>query len=81
MIEPTNALQETFYHDLIKLLDKHAGNLQAEEFLAVAANVVGKIIAMQDWRTMTPDRAMKIVMDNLRIGNEQVLKKHEGETH
>lgn len=64
---------EVLYKDLLELLRKHAAKISSEEFLAVAANMLGKIIALQDQRTMTQKRAMEIVVKNLEFGNEQVI--------
>lgn len=47
--------------------------MSALELLAIAANMVGKLIAMQDQRTITPRRAMDLVVMNLEIGNQQVM--------
>ena len=49
------------------------GDAPARELLAVAANLVGKLVAMQDQRTMTPAEAMEIVAMNIEHGNKQVL--------
>lgn len=65
---------EVAYEDLIKLIDKHRPALSPVELLAVAANLVGKLVALQDQRTMTVPRAMAIVTHNLEIGNKQTLK-------
>lgn len=62
---------EATYQDLIKLISKH--NLSPPEMLAVAANLVGKLIAMQDQRTMTREMAMEIVARNLEYGNQMVM--------
>ncbi len=39
--------------------------------LAIAANMVGKLIAMQDQRTMTSEIALQTVIENLTAGNEE----------
>src|SRR6202000_3549412 len=39
---------EGLYQDLCKLVSKHADKLTAQELLAVAANMLGKLVAMQD---------------------------------
>lgn len=64
---------EVAYQDICALVSKHASKLSAAELLAVAANMVGKLVAMQDQRKMTPDAAMEIVAKNLELGNSQVL--------
>ena len=70
---PAKPEHQVAYDDLAALLRRHADKLTAEELLAVAANMLGKMIALQDQRTMTPDQAMEIVLHNLEIGNQQVL--------
>lgn len=64
---------EVVYQDLAALLRKHADEVTALEVLAIAANMVGKLIALQDQRVTTPDVAMGIVIKNLELGNQQVL--------
>lgn len=74
---------EVAYQDLANLLKKHANKLSSEELLAVGANMLGKLIALQDQRTMTNDRAMKIVCANIEMGNQHLIGelaiKSEGE--
>lgn len=64
---------EVLYQELIALVNKHSGKLDALEMLAVASNMLGKLVAMQDQRTVTPDKAMEIVAKNIEYGNKQVL--------
>lgn len=64
---------EVAYQELAALLKKHAGHLSSLEMLAVAANLVGKLVAMQDQRKVTPETAMEIVARNIEMGNAQVL--------
>lgn len=64
---------EVAYQELIALVNKHARKLSAIEMLAVAANMLGKLIAMQDQRSVTPQAAMKVVADNIEHGNKTVL--------
>lgn len=66
---------EVTYQELVALVNRHAGKLKSAEVLAIAANMVGKLIALQDQRTMTPAVAMEIVARNLEIGNQQVLEQ------
>lgn len=66
---------EVAYRELVDLVKRHAGKLSAIEMLAVAANMLGKMIAMQDQRSVTPAAAMKIVADNIEHGNKTVLDK------
>jgi hypothetical protein len=65
---------EVAYQDLIQLMRKHAGKLTSLEMLAVAANMVGKLVAMQDQRITTSEVAMETVIQNLQAGNQEVLE-------
>jgi hypothetical protein len=73
-IYQTNPEHEVAFQELCDLVRKHSEDLSALEVLAVAANVVGKLVAMQDQRTTTPEVAMEIVARNIELGNEQVLQ-------
>jgi hypothetical protein len=64
---------EVVYSELTALLNRHARDLTAIEVLAVAANMVGKLVALQDQRITTPEIAMETVIQNLKAGNQDVL--------
>jgi hypothetical protein len=64
---------EVAYQDLANLLRKHADKLSSLEMLAVGANMVGKLIALQDQRTVTPELAMKVVAANIEMGNQHLI--------
>lgn len=64
---------EVAYQDIAALLNRHTGDLKAIEVLAIAANMVGKLVALQDQRRTTPEQAMEIVARNIEIGNRQVI--------
>ena len=74
----SNDNHEAFYQDLAVLLDKHAGHLSGVEILAIASNMVGKIVALQDQRSITPAKAMEIVFKNIEMGNSQVIESLAG---
>lgn len=74
-IKDTGFEHEAFFQDLNQLLKKHAGHLDAVEMLAIASNVVGKLTAMQDHRTMTSQKVMKIVSENIELGNRQMVEE------
>ncbi|AHJ10745.1 hypothetical protein P106B_62 [Rhizobium phage vB_RglS_P106B] len=59
---------------MTNLLRKYAGHLQASEMLAVSAHMIGMIIALQDQRTMTRERAMDILIKNLEAGNRRIIE-------
>jgi hypothetical protein len=69
---PTKPRHEMFYQDLCKLMRRYDA-LPAEEILAIAANMVGKILAMQDQRRITPAMGLEIISRNIEEGNRQVL--------
>ena len=78
IIKPTEKHQ-AFRNDLIVLLNKHAGDLDAKEMLAISAHLVGQIIAMQDQRTITRSIALEIVTRNIEAGNMQAMAAINGE--
>lgn len=79
VLAPT-ALHHKFRDDVIALLDKHAGALDAAEMLALSAHLVGQILAMQDLRKLTLARAMEIVATNIEQGNGEVLAGLSGKS-
>lgn len=64
---------EIAYQDLCALVNKHAGKLSAMELLAVASNMLGKLVALQDQRKVSPALAMEVVAQNIEHGNKMVL--------
>lgn len=80
----TRPEHEVAYQDLCALINKHASVLTPLELLAVASNMLGKLIAMQDQRVVTRDTAMQVVVSNLELGNQQALDEllsHKGTPH
>jgi len=69
---PTPAM-EAFRSDLLALMNKHAGALDASDMLALAAYTTGQIIAMQDSRKWTPEMALEVVSRNIEAGNAQAI--------
>lgn len=65
---------EIAYQDLCTLLARN-NKLSKLEILAVASNMLGKLVALQDQRLVTPQHAMKIIADNIEIGNQQALEQ------
>jgi hypothetical protein len=63
---------EVLYQELCELVNRHARELTPLEILAIAANMVGKIVAMQDQRVTTPEIAMQTIAKNIEFGNRQV---------
>ena len=64
---------EVAYLELGELVGRHAREMTALEMLAVAANMVGKLVAMQDQSKVSPERVMETVARNVELGNRQVL--------
>lgn len=48
-------------------------NMSDQRILAIAAQFVGQLIALQDKRKLTPEMAMQIVSENIEIGNQAAL--------
>ena len=61
------------YQDIVALVRKHGEHLSAVEMLAIAANMLGKLCAMQDQRSLTPAMVMEIVAQNVEEGNRQAV--------
>lgn len=64
---------EVLYQELAKLIGRYADKMTSEEVLAVGANMLGKLLAYQDQRTMTRERAMEIIIQNIELGNQQAI--------
>lgn len=64
---------EIAYQDIVTLVRKHAEHLSSVEMLAIAANMLGKLLAYQDQRTITPAMAMEVVVQNIEEGNRQAV--------
>lgn len=61
------------YQDICALVNKHADGLSSLELLAVASNMVGKLVALQDQRAISSELAMETVVQNIERGNKQVI--------
>jgi hypothetical protein len=62
-----------FRTEALALLKKHGGALPADHMLAMAAHMVGQIVALQDQRTMSRERALEIVTHNIEVVNAEVV--------
>ena len=65
---------EVTFQDLANLMRKHADKLSALDLLAVGANMLGKLIALQDKRTTSPEVAMEVVSANIEHGNKTIIE-------
>jgi hypothetical protein len=70
---PASDAVKAFRTDCIAVLVKHAGALPADQMLAMAAHLVGQILAMQDQRTVTPAMGLALIGDNIETGNREAL--------
>ncbi len=62
------------YQDLCALMNKHAASLSPLELLAIGANMLGKLVALQDQRATTPENAMAVVAHNIERGNQEAVE-------
>lgn len=62
------------YQDLIALVAKYKDSASAVELLAIAANMVGKLVALQDQHIITPSECMALIARNIEAGNQQVIR-------
>lgn len=67
-----------FRDDMIAVLKKHAGDLDATDMLALAAHLVGQLVAMQDQRKYTPPIIMEMVGENIEQGNREAMAEVAG---
>lgn len=70
---------EIAFQTIADLLKEHSEKhgLTSLDLLAVTANMVGKIIALQDGIHVSPDRAMRIVAKNIEHGNAQAIAERK----
>lgn len=64
---------EAVFLELTELLDRHSKDASAYELLAIAGNMVGKIIAMLP-KSVTPPMAIECLMQNVMAGNQQAAR-------
>lgn len=65
--------QQKFFDATIELL-RQFEHLPPEQMLALACNLVGKLIALQDQTKHTNAMIMQLVTDNIELGNQQALE-------
>lgn len=66
---------EIAFQDIVALWSRHADKLDAIDLLAIAANALGKLVALQDQRKFTSEQIMAMVAENIALGNKQVLEQ------
>ena len=64
---------EAFRNDMLAVMDKHAGQLDAAEMMALAAYTTGQIMAMIDARKWSSALALEVVTKNIEAGNAQAI--------
>ncbi|MDE2469419.1 MAG: hypothetical protein KGL35_11900 [Bradyrhizobium sp.] len=72
---PVGPMVEAAFQAMLAALRPYADALGPAGMLAVTANLVGKLIAMQDQRIMTPAMAMEIVASNIEAANQDVISR------
>jgi hypothetical protein len=72
-IEPTDQ-HRAFRKSMEQCIAEHGATLDAAEILALLAQLVGQVIALQDQRKVTPEMAMQCVIKNMQQGNEQAMQ-------
>lgn len=70
LVNPAHAI---IYQDLIDLIRRHGSEVSALEVLAIAANMVGKLITMQDASLISPELIAAVVQENLCQGSRDAL--------
>jgi hypothetical protein len=66
---------EELRKDILRLCRKHIGNNNTpERVLAVASQVVGQVLALQDQVTLGKDKALQIIQANIEKGNQDFIK-------
>lgn len=64
---------EALYDDLINVMKKHGEKVPPMTVLAILCTVVGKLIALQDQRTITNEAVMECVARNIELGNQEMI--------
>lgn len=68
-----NATHISCMVDFKSILKKYGNRLTPQEMLALASQLVGNLIALQDQTKMTPDMALFVVEQNISIGNQAAM--------
>jgi hypothetical protein len=71
---PPNDADKALHADIGALIKRHLTPDTPERVLAIASQVVGQVLAMQDQRTMTTDQAFQIITANIEKGNVAVVQ-------
>lgn len=74
-IKMEKAKYQEVHSAISAVLNIYAGDLTPLELLALASQMVGQLVALQDQRETTSSEAMEVVIHNIRLGNENVVIK------
>lgn len=87
-LQPPNPSDEALRKDILLVIRKHLFPNTPERVLAIAAQVVGQVLACQDPLKTGKDKALAIIESNIEQGNHDYVsllvaeeKKHTGQTH
>lgn len=71
-VEP-NAAHLEYNQALRAVLIRFQHRMDAHEMLAITAHLCGALLALQDQRKMTLDQAMQIILQNIELGNQEMI--------
>lgn len=64
---------QALHADIAALIKRHLTPDTPERALAIASQVVGQVLALQDKRKMTKEMAFDVMLSNIEMGNQQVI--------
>lgn len=62
-----------FRNALVNVYREHGKGLDAQEMLALAAQLVGQLLAIQDQRRVSVEMCMEMISANIEAGNAQAI--------
>lgn len=65
---------------IVRFLADITSEMPAVEVLAIAAHIVGQLIALQDQRVMSPNQALDLVASNIDLGNAAAIRELKTKT-
>lgn len=68
------AADDAMRADILALIKRHLTPDTSDRFLAIAAQVVGQAMALQDQRKMTVQMAWDLILVNIEAGNLGVIE-------
>lgn len=71
-VQPSEA-DKALHVDIAALIKRHLTPDTSERVLAIASQVVGQVLALQDQRTMTKKMAFDVILSNIELGNQSAL--------